>query len=44
MSKEKGYIGSISNKGQQLVKAPYQQSKPSSGTVHRGEDLRTGKK
>ena len=34
------YAGKIGNKGSQEVKAPFGQSKPKGGKVHKGDDLR----
>lgn len=40
-----GYVGSISQGGTQVVKAPHQvTSSTRKGTVKTGNDLRTGKK
>lgn len=39
-----GYIGRIKNGGSQVVKAPNQSTDSKKGTVHTGNDLRTGKK
>lgn len=45
MSEKKGYNGSHDNKGTQVVKAPNGGSGTTKGNVvHRGKDLRTGKK
>lgn len=42
---EKGYIGKIGNTGAQVVKAPVSAgTKKGSGTVKKGNDLRTGGK
>jgi hypothetical protein len=43
-SKCSGYAGKISNKGGQVVNAVYSQKSGKTGTVKRGEDLRTGSK
>lgn len=37
------YAGRISNKGSQVVEPPITQEKGKSGTVIRGNDLRSGK-
>lgn len=39
-----GYIGKIPNKGNMVVEAPNQIKGGKSGTVHKGSDLRCGKK
>jgi hypothetical protein len=45
MAEKKGYNGSHDNKGTQVVKAPNAGSGTTQGNVvHRGNDLRTGKK
>ena len=44
MSEKKGYIGKVSNKGAQEVKAPIPQQAPKTGKVKTGGDLRTGNK
>ena len=45
MAENKGYNGKHDNKGTQIVKAPNGGSGTTSGNVvHRGKDLRTGKK
>ncbi len=41
---EKGYIGRIKNSGTQVVKAPNQSTDRKTGTVKKGNDLRSGKK
>lgn len=43
MAEKKGYIGKVSNKGAQEVKAPYPQGKPKGATVKTGGDLRSKK-
>lgn len=43
MAEKKSYIGRISNKGAQEVKAPYPQSKPKGAAVKTGGDLRSKK-
>lgn len=43
MSKE-GYAGKIKNTGSQVVEAPKQTKIPGKSVVHKGKDLRTGKK
>lgn len=35
-----GYAGKIGNKGSQKVEAPFKQSSPKKGTVHKGDDMR----
>ena len=42
--KKSGYAGKIKNGGSQVVKAPSQTTDPKTGTVQKGNDLRTGKK
>lgn len=42
--KKSGYAGKIKNGGSQVVKAPSQTTNPKKSTVHKGNDLRTGKK
>jgi len=37
-----GYAGKIKNTGSQTVQAVYKQNNKTTGTVKRGEDLRTG--
>lgn len=39
-----GYVGNIPNSGAAAVKAPHQVTVAKSVTVHRGTDLRSGKK
>ncbi len=39
-----GYIGAVPNAGAAAVKAPNQKTVKKDPTVHRGGDLRTGKK
>ena len=39
--KKNGYIGAIANSGQQTVKAPLLKKNAKSGTVKKGNDLRT---
>ena len=39
----KGYTGSVPSSGAAVVKAPNQKPVKKSVTVHRGEDLRSGK-
>ena len=39
----KGYAGRIANTGSQVVKAPDQSARKSTGKVKTGKDLRTGK-
>lgn len=43
MSKE-GYAGKIKNTGSQVVEAPKQTTEPKKSVVHKGKDLRAGKK
>lgn len=40
---QKGYIGKVSHKGAQVVKAPYTESAGKSSKVVKGEDLRAKK-
>lgn len=42
--KGKGYLGSVPNSGVAVVSAPNQKTEKKNGTVHRGDDLRAGKK
>lgn len=44
MSEKSGYAGRIKNTGAQVVKAPNQQTDAKNGVVHKGSDLRTGRK
>ena len=39
-----GYIGRVPNSGAAVVKAPNQKAVSKRMTVHRGDDLRAGKK
>lgn len=39
-----GYVGSVPSSGAAVVKAPHEVPVAKSVTVHRGEDLRAGKK
>ena len=38
-----GYVGSVPNSGAAVVPAPHQKKVSKSMTVHRGQDLRSGK-
>ena len=42
--KGKGYLGSVPNSGAAIVNAPNQKTEKKNITVHRGDDLRSGKK
>lgn len=44
MAEKSAYVGRVSNAGAQTVQAPNQKTEKKNVTVHRGEDLRSGKK
>ena len=39
-----GYLGRVPNSGTAMVQAPNQKAEKKNVTVHRGDDLRAGKK